>query len=222
MQARFTDLIIFNKWELVDERHYEDCLDRIGDLEVQVATVKSDRGKVDQDLLMGLDSALAKAEAPFHCNELQDHHAPGEHNNEVEVLSLTMDCQEPANQTVNLEKLQSFLSSAPKDEIYRIKALLSADQLPSSSSDSASNSERSQGPGPIRCILNWAFGRWTFTPLIDSSVRSQEISHQHILRMTIVLARFEADKWATLLKSQGQFVPVNPEVTHSLDIKRLS
>ena len=60
MQARYTDLIVFNKWESVSERRYEDCLDRVGDLELQVAIVRSERGRVDESVLLGLDSAFAK------------------------------------------------------------------------------------------------------------------------------------------------------------------
>ena len=43
IQAQYTDLIVFNKWELCDERKFDDALDRVGDLEVQVAWVKSDK-----------------------------------------------------------------------------------------------------------------------------------------------------------------------------------
>ena len=41
LQARYTDLIVFNKWENVGERKYEDCLDRLGDIELQIANVKA-------------------------------------------------------------------------------------------------------------------------------------------------------------------------------------
>jgi G3E family GTPase len=46
IQARYTDLIVFNKWEVAGEQRMEECLDRVGDLEESIAWVKSDRGRV--------------------------------------------------------------------------------------------------------------------------------------------------------------------------------
>lgn len=119
IQARYTDLIVLNKWEIAGERRLDECLDRVGDLEVQVATVKSDRGRVPVDLVFGVDGALARSlgtEAPD--GETTNGHAGGHdhaksHQSEVEVLSITLGGD--VGSTVDTSKLENLLKSAPKD-----------------------------------------------------------------------------------------------------------
>lgn len=215
MQARYTDLIVFNKWEHVDERKYEDCLDRIGDLELQVANVKSDKGRVDIDLLLGLDSTLAKnmtLRAPADPQEIHGHQHSADHQKEVEVLSVTLTSKGDTLSAVNLEALETFLLSAPKDEIYRIKAIIAASHPPASSGGDAEAAMVRQGQTSANYILNWAFGRWSFTPLgtaspsyvNGSTIQLHETGKQMpILRMTVILARDEARKWKKRIESGG-------------------
>ena len=215
MQARYTDLIVFNKWELVDERRYEDCLDRVGDLELQIATVKSDKGRVNHELLLGLDSSLAKdltLRAPVETQDLHSHEHAGDHQSEVEVLSITLSSQSENLSAVNLESLETFLLSAPKDEIYRIKAIISASRPPASSGGDAEAAVVRQGQTIAKYILNWAFGRWTFTPtgsaspsyVNGSTIQLQETDTQvNIVRMTVILARNEARKWKQRIELGG-------------------
>ncbi|KAL8961315.1 MAG: hypothetical protein Q9193_002116 [Seirophora villosa] len=216
MQQKYTDLIVFNKWELVDERMYEDCLDRVGDLELQIANVKSDKGRVDQSLLLGLDSALAKDGDSVHggySKDKQPHDHSADHQNEVEVLSVNLVSEGDTPKSVNLDSLETFLLSAPKDEVYRIKAIVSASHPLASSSGDVDESAGSAG-SINTYILNWAFGRWTFThktstlpaPLnVASSTTRSGLStkHETILRMTIVLARGEATKWKGRIEKGG-------------------
>ena len=215
MQMKFTDLIVFNKWELADERRYEDCLDRVGDLELQVANVKSNRGRVDKDVLLGLDSTLAKEMdlgAHDHGSNTHDHDHTADHQNEVEVLSVILSSREDPVSGVNLEALETFLLSAPKDEIYRIKAIVSASRPPASSGGDAEAAMVRQGQVNANYILNWAFGRWTFTPMgtaspafvNGSTVQMVEAdNYTTILRMTIILARDEAAKWRKRIEAGG-------------------
>lgn len=223
MQARYTDLIVFNKWELVPERRYEDCLDRVGDLELQVATVKSERGRVDQSVLLGLDSALAKEMDPL-CNthDVHDthHDHAKDHQSEVEVLSVTLSSEDMMTHGVNLDSLETFLLSAPKDEIYRIKGIVKASRPPASSGGDVEPAVIHQGQTSAKYILNWAFGRWTFTPMSSaqptSSLPSSRTSRSGsiveipegvemdpLVRMTVILARGEADKWKKRIEMQG-------------------
>ena len=237
MQARYTDLIVFNKWENVSERKYEDCLDRVGDLDLQVPNVKSDKGRVNQDLLLGLDSALAKklsSNTDTHVvNEHVHEHDPN-HQSEVEVLSITLSSMTQIPLGVDRDALQRFLSTAPKDEIYRIKAILSASQLPSSLEDTAHDSFAASN-NLDRYILNWAFGRWTFTPLKSAlpaaalptppqsrdEKQDTDEEDEPILRMTVILARFEADKWKKRL-DVNEFLCLENKVEQSnLKIQRL-
>lgn len=226
LQARFTDLVVFNKWEVAGERRMEECLDRLGDLEgVDVAWVKSDRGRVDVGLVFGIDGGLARS-----LQEEEDHghgdghdHKDGEkhehqhnHQSEVEVLSITLSTSPSnANGTINTTSLSRLLTTAPKDEIYRIKAVLSSsteilpsDPLPTPSTSSTPNSSTptSSTPSPPqKYILNWAFGRWTSTPLLTSAGSEHESSSGQgiVLRMTIILARYESKKWKKRIEGGG-------------------
>ncbi|KAL8836735.1 MAG: hypothetical protein Q9170_002799 [Blastenia crenularia] len=216
MQQKYTDLIVFNKWELVDERRYDDCLDRVGDLELQIANVKSDKGRVDQSLLLGLDSTLAKDGDSIHGGYSKDrkpHDHSEDHQTEVEILSVNLVSESNTLKSVDLDSLETFLLSAPKDEVYRIKALVSASHPMASSNGDIDDSAVSHG-GIATYILNWAFGRWTFTysntnlppPIkLASSAADSGISKKHetIVRMTIVLARGEASKWKARIETGG-------------------
>lgn len=233
LQAKYTDLIVFNKWEHVSERMYEDCLDRVGDLEIQVANVKSDRGRVDQGVLLGLDSALAKDITYKLGNSPKDEHGhdhSSDHQSEVEVLSVTMPSEGDSQQGVNLESLETFLLSAPKDEIYRIKAIIAASRPPTSSDGQAVAAVIYQRQVTAQYILNWAFGRWTFTPLGTTSpaalnallVETPLVENRNlILRMTIILARFESAKWMKRIASGGLLKQEGRNANSSVEVIRI-
>jgi len=203
IQARYTDLIVFNKWELVGERRMDECLDRVGDLEVQIAWVKSDKGKVPMDLVFGIDGGLARtldAEVNGLANGHDHSHAHGHshekgHQSEVEVLSISLEA-DPGS-VVDSSKLEKLLKSAPKDEVYRIKAVLAASSPILSSEENTSESASGE-----RYILNWAFGRWTCTPMNNIS-DEHESSSGVVLRMTMILARYESKKWKKRIETAG-------------------
>lgn len=238
LQARYTDLIVFNKWENVSERQFDDCIDRVGDLEVQVAYVKSDKGRVDKDLLLGLDSGLAKGlmSASSSGEHVGEHSHPHEHasdhQSEVEVLSVNLSSseeEEGLSYGIDTTELHKFLSSAPKDEIYRIKAILAASTPPISSDETASSSSSSptkntsaeNGSTLKTYILNWAFGRWTFTVLNEqSAATTAALPPKTIMKMTIILARDEANKWKARIKS-GEFFRQEGFAKSDLAIERI-
>lgn len=205
LQARYTDLVVFNKWERAGERRFDDCLDRLGDLEgVNVAWVKSDKGKVPYDLIFGIDGGLARAldggkQADGGINgHGHDHvHYHGqkiEHQSEVEVLSVSLQAvdSDSGRAAIRTDYLETLLKTAPKDEVYRIKAVLTASKAISGSDEDIATDKMQSIP--TRYILNWAFGRWTFTPFTAASIE-HESSDGIVLRMTIILARFESTKW---------------------------
>jgi G3E family GTPase len=211
IQARYTDLVVFNKWEMCGERQFDECLDRLGDLEVQIAWVKSDRGRVPAGVVFGIDGALAGSlegdDVVDHTHEngavngnghKHEHKHDMGHKSEVEVLSITLHAEGPA--VIDVAKLQNLLKTAPKDEVYRIKAVLAASS-PISSSD-AGIIEDTACSESGRYILNWAFGRWTCTPM-NSSASEHESSSGQILRMTMILARYESSKWKKRLETAG-------------------
>ncbi|MCJ1373421.1 hypothetical protein MMC20_004649 [Loxospora ochrophaea] len=230
LQAKYTDLVVFNKWEQVSERRYEDCLDRVGDLELQVANVKSDRGRVDHQVLLGLDSVLARTMISTNGNVAHEHSREhsSDHQDEVEVLSIALACPPNEMQGVDLESLETFLLQAPKDEIYRIKAIITASRPPAASDGNEASFENRQMASMGQYILNWAFGRWTFTPVRDvaplpsppNSIKSGSTGHspEFVLKMTVILARGEAEKWrkrveaGDLLELEGDNSKVSRQV----------
>lgn len=213
LQAKYTDLIVFNKWEHVDERRFEDCLDRMGDLELQFAWVKSRKGWVDQAVLMGIDGALIAKEglstAADLDNNAQSHHAHAhDHQEEVEVLSVVLNgLDEQYRSSSDMEAFEELLLAAPKDEIYRIKGLLLASKPPA---DSTGERRPSTITGPGLYVLNWAFGRWSYTSLPFTEAVALKGA---ALRLTVILARGEASKWQKKLAA-GDLVRLesNPDL----------
>lgn len=233
MQAKYTDLIVFNKWELVDERMFEDALDRVGDLEVQIAWVKSQKGWVDIEVVMGIDGAMVREEGlrgAIEFNEEHGHGHSGNHNHdhahhqdEVEVLSLVFSNADmsKAPQGVVLELFEDLLLSAPKDEVYRIKGLVLSSKPPPDSSGTRKESIAVDSEGQSLYVLNWAFGRWTYTPLPSAAFNAMENASA---RLTFILARGESDKWIRRLE-KGQFIALEgddgKEEKGTLEIKKI-
>ncbi|PYI06547.1 CobW domain protein [Aspergillus sclerotiicarbonarius CBS 121057] len=217
LQAKYTDLIVFNKWEAAGEMRFEVCLDRVGDLEVETPWVKSDKGRVEMGVLLGIDGALVAKEGV----ELHDHgdgheheHKHGEdghehgHQSEVEVLSVTLKGaaggEGPVVDTKAL--VEKLLRAAPKEEVYRIKGVMRC----STAEPPAASEEEEQavvgadadadGRATRHYILNWAFGRWTFTP---SDAVAESMDPGVAARITLILARYESGKWKKRLEAGG-------------------
>ncbi|KAI9370319.1 hypothetical protein BJX61DRAFT_535731 [Aspergillus egyptiacus] len=217
LQARYTDLIVFNKWEGVGERRFDEVLDRVGDLGVDTAWVKSDRGTVERGVLLGIDGALVakgglEGEVDGHVHDHDHEHSHG-HQSEVEVLSLTLRQAEGSGTgTVDVAALEKLLSTASKEEVYRIKGIVrcSTSSPPATSSDDLdarpAGESGSNGTGTGYWILNWAFGRWTCTA---SQAVAEAADPAVIARITLILARYESGKWkkrleaGELVKSEG-------------------
>lgn len=229
IQARYTDLVVFNKSELCSERRFDECLDRLGDLDVDVAWVKSDKGWVSMDLVFGVDGGLAQSltedMARSHGHG-HDHGGDGhehDHQSEVEVLSIALKSA-GSSPSVNPESLQKLLTAAPKDEVYRIKAVMSASSASpvwrGSDADAAPEAPSGTADKPQRYILNWAFGRWTFTPVTEGT-SEHESSSGVALRMTMILARYESTKWKKKLEAGG-FIELEGEDNGELTITKIA
>ncbi|KAF2665860.1 cobW-domain-containing protein [Microthyrium microscopicum] len=230
VQARYTDLLVLSKWELVSEREYDDCIDRILDLDLDIPTprVKSNKGWVDKDLLLGLDAKLAKTTKHGDYQHIYQEHEHEhdtdhghDHQSEVEVLSITLNSDEAVN-GVDLEKLEMLLESAPKDEVYRIKALIYAFEGPASSTGEHADAPAEGTAG--RYILNWAFGRWTFTavPRTAEDAGAASTGKEPVLRMTIVTARYEGQKWAKRAESSEYIAVTKGKESAELRVRMLS
>lgn len=222
IQAKYTDLVVFNKWENMGERRMDECLDRLGDLEVQIAWVKSDKGKVPVDLVFGVDGGLARTlgenEVNGHSHDHDHSHTNGHshekgHQSEVEVLSITLEAE--AGSMVDSSKLEKLLKLAPKDEVYRIKAVLAASASITPSDEGAAELS-SKGSG--RYILNWAFGRWTCTPMKSDE---HESSSGVVLRMTMILARYESKKWKKRIET-ASFIDLEGDQKSVLKVEKIA
>jgi G3E family GTPase len=228
LQARYTDLIVFNKWEDVGERRFDICLDRVGDLDVQTAWVKSDRGWVDKDVLLGIDGALiSKAVEVGEVADDQKEHHHHDHHSEVEVLSVSlMSSQESA--TVDSDALTKLLSSASKEEVYRIKGTVrcSTDNPPRSSDDPSSSTSEPKVDGSASSttyILNWAFGRWTFTPVTTTEAANGVSGGEDtpVARLIFILARYESAKWKKKLEAGG-LLEVHSDQSAQLHVQKIA
>jgi G3E family GTPase len=204
LQARYTDLIVFNKWEACDERRFDEVRDRVGDLEVDIAWVKSDKGRVPVHVIFGIDGGLARALSEGHLGTEQNghdgHSHSHDHQSEVEVLSVALRGAEDA--AVNISALMTLLKTAPRDEVYRIKSVFT--KSPSAEVRNSEQNDPASTPASeaTRYILNWAFGRWTFTPM-ERTVNEHDSSDGMVLRMTLILARYESTKWKKKLEAGG-------------------
>lgn len=233
IQARYTDLIVFNKWEGAGEDRYEECMDRVGDLDVDVAKVKSTKGWVDADLVFGVDGGLARqltdADVTADGGDDGQHRSGGgnghdghdghdgrDHQSEVEVLSIELKADTPATSAVSTDKLIMFLRAAPKDEAYRIKAVATLSSTPENSDVDLPQPEDNPGG---RYILNWAFGRWTFTP-VAAEQQEHESSNGAILRMTMILGRHESNKWKKKLEAGG-YIELDGGKKGELSVKKI-
>jgi len=194
IQAKYTDLIVFNKWESVPEERFDVCLDRVGDLEIETPWVKSDKGVVGKDVLLGIDGALFAKEGGDHGQD-HDHEHKHDHQSEVEVLSVVL-----KGKTVDVEALERLLSLAPREEVYRIKGIFRADAQNPPAETSDDLQKRVKGDGIQYYILNGAFGRWTCTP---SSVVAESADESVAARLTFILARYESAKWKKKLEAGG-------------------
>lgn len=233
LQAKYTDLVVFNKWEGLSDQRFDICLDRLGDLEVPTPWVKSDQGRVDKDILLGIDGALLSKESNVEESHLvnghssdHDHSQGHSHQSEVEVLSVSLNSTHPddsisTRETVKLSAFENLLTSASKEEVYRIKGIIrfsAATALANSEGQrDASIQASNPDPGALQeYILNWAFGRWTFTPC-----SANQFDAGTVARLTFILARYESYKWKKRLEAGGLVEIESAASQGKLSVERL-
>ena len=189
-EVRYNDLVILNKCEAVTERQMEDVMEAVvGVTEGRVAIVKSDKGWVDAQLVLGARSAQPLELAAVEEGVTDD---GGRHWAEVGVVGVASEAKEWRE-----EELLQWLAGLRRDEVYRVKGpihLISSDssappQPPPSHADASLHSHPHPSRPPTRCddashshdvdehctaraeaaspvfLLNWAYGRHTLTPL---------------------------------------------------------
>ncbi|KAK5137625.1 hypothetical protein LTR08_007920 [Meristemomyces frigidus] len=209
LQAQQTDLIVVNKWESLDERAFDLFLDKLGDLDVDTPQTKSDNGWISKELLFGFDPEMARSWLEVNSHAHDHKH---DHKSEMECLSVTLTSTSP-NASLDLGKLESLLKAAPKDEVYRIKAVIYSTASPKSADGTRVNG---QTTGRARYILNWSFGRWTWShdEVSDTSAP--------VLRMSVFTAQYESNKWSKRLEGGSYLAVAGVDATDSkLEVKRV-
>ncbi|KAL1922329.1 uncharacterized protein VTP21DRAFT_9868 [Calcarisporiella thermophila] len=151
MQAKYTDAIILNKHELVDERQLDIVIDRVNDLNTDTPKIKCNESDgISPDLIFGLDTRLfeicTKSSNPLP--DLlgdRDHHA-----NEIDLIQVISHSpsarEEEENDLLTRAELEDFLRNLPSEDIYRVKGYIRV---------------RDEGVQ----IVNHAFGRPNLIPL---------------------------------------------------------
>lgn len=198
----------------MDERAFDLFLDKVGDLEVDTPQVRSDRGKISKDLLFGFDVKQARAWMNSHHDHDHDHDHAHSHNHtsEMECLSVTLTSSAP-DASVDLSKLEGLLKSAPKDEVYRIKAILYSNSVPTTV---VGTEAAGAGRAMSRYILNWSFGRWTW-----SSPDGRDRQNAPLLRMSLFTAPHESQKWQKRIED-GKFIASTDVAADSrLEVRRV-
>ncbi|KAF4550220.1 CobW/HypB/UreG domain-containing protein 3 [Elsinoe fawcettii] len=205
LQAKQTDLIVLNKWEEAGEDKLDRVLDRLGDLDVETPHVKSDHGWVNVQLVFGLDGKMVKG---LIKDEGHDH-VDGKHNHNEEMECLSITLSEAGDGDIDVQKLDDLLKKAPKDEVFRIKAIVHSKKPPIG----LFNEHPDGSVGTY--ILNWSFGRHTWTKDSSGSADSPSV------RMSMFLARYESNKWTKRLES-GQYVSFTGDAAaNSISVTRV-
>jgi len=115
-QTKFTDLIIFNKGELVDLKQKQVVVGYVRELNTHSPIVEAPEGKISPDIVFGinhaeLDALLKKSENHTHSDHIS--------TDKIESFTIT------THKKINTEDLKSFLKSIPKN-IFRAKGLVTS------------------------------------------------------------------------------------------------
>ncbi|KAI5985983.1 cobW-domain-containing protein [Pisolithus albus] len=192
MQASYSDLILINKWEYLEERALDLVLDHLNTLNDETPKIRCNgRDGVDPNLIFGIDSKLFK--------DRSDESVVVDHHDEVQTITIFKDTRcalsgaphnhegsdcrccsvtEPSGKCprmdcsrVTLWKRPSFVSAlggVSKDSCWRIKGLV-------------------RFRGGLH-ILNWAFGRYDLTKVDVSDMDGT------VIRLTAMGERDEVKK----------------------------
>mgnify|MGYP000291091453 CR=1 FL=1 len=116
MQAKYTDLILINKHEDVNEAELEHNLDDLYEINLDTPKIKTNRGEIPHDFVFGLDSTLFLTKAAV--DEEESHADHNHHAHEVEILEIR-----PKGE-LDSEKIRREMEQLPKADVYRIKGVL--------------------------------------------------------------------------------------------------
>ena len=107
-QATLTDLIVFNKIELVDESRTLAVVGYVRELNESSPIVEAPQGKLDPQLAFGIDSPSTNEQLSAAIDP--DHHL----HDDIQAITVTLD------ENLSKEQLDHALASLPKN-IFRVK-----------------------------------------------------------------------------------------------------
>ncbi len=148
MQAKYTDLILINKHEDMDEHTLDAHLDDLYEINLDTPKIKTDRGFIDPNIVFGLDSTLFLTQESV--TEEEAHFLHNHQDMEVDLIEIT-----PSG-TFNQQKIAEDLKKFPKKNFYRIKGILKISSTAS-------------------FVINYAFGSTTFTHIPDHQDLSSRV-----------------------------------------------
>ncbi|NCU41770.1 MAG: hypothetical protein EOM19_03540 [Candidatus Moranbacteria bacterium] len=119
MQAKYTDLILINKHEDLDEKTLENNLDDLYEINLDTPKIQTDHGSVSPEIIFGLDSKLFLEKDSSEKDVSADHHSY-----EVDIIEIR-----PSSQFAQ-ETLSPLLKNFPKEHFYRIKGVLETRDKP--------------------------------------------------------------------------------------------
>ncbi|KAJ7052498.1 hypothetical protein C8F01DRAFT_1170174 [Mycena amicta] len=161
MQASYTDIILINKWEHVDERTLDGVLDSLYTLNELTPKIRCIGRYVDPELIFGLESKLFAEPptiAPTHNDEVEtltlytgkSLHRPHDDDHKHAHDVYGQDDTEEGPDSIDEHVLSDALNNVSKEYVWRIKGFV-----------------RLTGKGLY--ILNWAFGRYDLVLLEDDN-----------------------------------------------------
>ncbi|CAJ0919389.1 19062_t:CDS:2 [Entrophospora sp. SA101] len=152
MQAQYTDVILLNKHELVDERKLDIVIDHVNDLNTDTPKIKCE-GKtgVSIDLIFGLDTKLFNSITSSNDNNKKEKNSKDDntilnyrelidenhHENEIDLIQIFIsheirgkgeviegDYDNNDNNIFTKKYFINFLKSLSKDDVYRLKGFV--------------------------------------------------------------------------------------------------
>lgn len=136
MQAKYTDLILINKHEDMDEHTLDAHLDDLYEINLDTPKIKTDHGFIDPNIVFGLDSALFLTQESVV--EEEGHFLHDHQDAEVDLIEIM-----PSG-IFDQKEIAENLKKFPKKNFYRIKGILRTSNTTS-------------------LVINYAFGSTTFT-----------------------------------------------------------
>ena len=116
LQAKETDLILINKHENIPEVKLDKVLDDVYDINPSTPKVKTDHGRVNSDLIFGIDTKLFNNLAQVN-GEVQQID-PNHQHKEVDMIEVV------TAKNLSKEQLTTILKKLPSLDFYRIKGII--------------------------------------------------------------------------------------------------